>query len=303
MSNVKITQLPSVSSVSNSDVFPVVASSTTSQLSVLNLANSMPQVPSSISASYAVTASYAVSASYEITYETSSSYADFAMTASYVKNTQTASYYNFSGTSIISSSAQFNNLVSPFTGSFTGSFKGDGSLLTGISSSPFPYTGNAEITGSLKLSAGSTFVAQPSASIPSQNASFGSITATMSALSGSIEIGRYLPSGYLTYYLTCDESYNGKTSIYLYPLTSNGTTIANPYYGSTITIINRATTGNSAWIIVNPIEQGVLNTKINTLAGSFPSQSLALGSYMTLFVDYNSGTKPQWRVLASGSLF
>lgn len=37
------------------------------------------------------------------------------------------------------------------TGSFTGSFTGDGSNLTGISSDPFPYTGDAVITGSNSL--------------------------------------------------------------------------------------------------------------------------------------------------------
>ena len=35
------------------------------------------------------------------------------------------------------------------TGSFTGSFKGDGSQLTGVGGDPFPYTGSAIISGSL----------------------------------------------------------------------------------------------------------------------------------------------------------
>tara|TARA_R110000803_G_scaffold206356_1_gene273576 strand:- start:285 stop:1193 length:909 start_codon:yes stop_codon:yes gene_type:complete len=37
------------------------------------------------------------------------------------------------------------------TGSFTGSFIGDGSQLTGISINPFPFTGDAVITGSLEI--------------------------------------------------------------------------------------------------------------------------------------------------------
>ena len=37
------------------------------------------------------------------------------------------------------------------TGSFTGSFTGDGSNLTGIETDPFPYTGSAIISGSLEV--------------------------------------------------------------------------------------------------------------------------------------------------------
>ena len=44
------------------------------------------------------------------------------------------------------------NFYAPVTGStFTGSFIGDGSQLTGISTDPFPYTGSAIISGSLTI--------------------------------------------------------------------------------------------------------------------------------------------------------
>ena len=72
----------------------------------------------------ALSASYAVSASHEIIKEISSSYAD------------TASF------------AQSGNGI--FSGSFSGSYEGDGSNLTGIDA--FPYTGDAQITGSLLIS-------------------------------------------------------------------------------------------------------------------------------------------------------
>jgi len=52
MANVKISQLPAVSSVSGTDVLPVVASTTTSKLTITDLANSLPQVTSSLTASY-----------------------------------------------------------------------------------------------------------------------------------------------------------------------------------------------------------------------------------------------------------
>ena len=37
------------------------------------------------------------------------------------------------------------------SGSFSGSFQGDGSQLTGLSADPFPYSGSADITGSLAV--------------------------------------------------------------------------------------------------------------------------------------------------------
>jgi hypothetical protein len=44
------------------------------------------------------------------------------------------------------------------TGSFTGSFAGDGSGLTGIVADPFPYTGSAIISGSLGVTGSAAFV-------------------------------------------------------------------------------------------------------------------------------------------------
>lgn len=72
----------------------------------------------------AISASYATSASHEIIKEISSSHAD---TASFAQ----------SGDGI-------------FSGSFSGSYVGDGSSLTGVSA--FPFTGDAQITGSLTIS-------------------------------------------------------------------------------------------------------------------------------------------------------
>ena len=44
------------------------------------------------------------------------------------------------------------------TGSFTGSFVGDGSGLTGVAGTGFPYTGSAEITGSLNVIGNTTLI-------------------------------------------------------------------------------------------------------------------------------------------------
>lgn len=80
MANVKISELSAVSSLSPTDVLPSVAGSTTSKITVQDLANSLTEVSSSISASYATTASYfdgtVVSSSYATT-------ASFAVSASW----------------------------------------------------------------------------------------------------------------------------------------------------------------------------------------------------------------------------
>lgn len=69
MANVKISQLPAVGAVTGTDVLPVVASTTTSKLSVIDLANSLPTVTSSLtatSASHALVADTVISASYAL---------------------------------------------------------------------------------------------------------------------------------------------------------------------------------------------------------------------------------------------
>jgi hypothetical protein len=56
-------------------------------------------------------------------------------------------------TSNIVTTSSFNEFTSSYsTGSFTGSFTGDGSGLTGIGTTAFPFTGSAEILGSLGVS-------------------------------------------------------------------------------------------------------------------------------------------------------
>jgi hypothetical protein len=58
MADIKISALPAVTSVASNDILPVVASSSTSKITVQSLSNSLTQVSSSISASFATTASY-----------------------------------------------------------------------------------------------------------------------------------------------------------------------------------------------------------------------------------------------------
>lgn len=58
MANVTISALPQVTVLTNTDVFPAVATATTSKITLKDLANTLPQVSSSITASNAITASY-----------------------------------------------------------------------------------------------------------------------------------------------------------------------------------------------------------------------------------------------------
>ena len=100
-----------------------------------------------------------------------------------------------SGSNATLSSLSVDNQItgSSYTGSFTGSYKGDGSELTGIN--PFPFTGSASVLGDLTLdSPGNDYVDDTyvndylfggNALIVSDNAIFsGSITALN--LSGSV---------------------------------------------------------------------------------------------------------------------
>jgi len=106
------------------------ASHTAGTASIADLATTASHTAGTASfADYATSASYAISASHEITYETSSSLAE---TASFART----------GDGI-------------FSGSFSGSYQGDGSSLTGVGG--FPHTGSADITGSLIVT-GSAFV-------------------------------------------------------------------------------------------------------------------------------------------------
>jgi len=121
---------------------------------------------SAISASYsttssfaqdAISASYAVSASHADLADTASyvenaqtaSYVENAQTASYIENAQTASYVTLSQTaSYVETSSYSNN-------STTSSYALTASYLEGYIS-PFPFTGSAQITGSLGVTGSAT---------------------------------------------------------------------------------------------------------------------------------------------------
>lgn len=73
MADVKISNLPEVTSLNTTDVAPFVASGITSKITLQNIAATMPQVSSSISASYAVTASYVLNGGGHIIQDSGSS--------------------------------------------------------------------------------------------------------------------------------------------------------------------------------------------------------------------------------------
>lgn len=121
--------------------YPVLTSNDTGSFVLVTQTSSMHV----LSSSYAATSSQTLSSSY-------------SLTASYALNGGT----NINTSSFVLTSS-FNQFTSSFnTGSFTGSFKGDGSQLSGINgskwsgSSDISRLGNVSITGSLNISGSNT---------------------------------------------------------------------------------------------------------------------------------------------------
>lgn len=162
MANVKISQLPAVSSLSNTDVLPAVATSTTSKITLGNLANSITGVTSSISASLAQTASFvknAQTASYVLNAVTAS-FVTLAQTASFVTTAQTASYVDgnsfttdnkaLSASNAITASYVDGNSFTVDNPALSASYALTASYaLNGGGGAAFPFTGDAHIYGKL----------------------------------------------------------------------------------------------------------------------------------------------------------
>lgn len=113
MANVKISALPQVNTVAGSDVFPTVASSATSKITLSDLANSMPQVSSSISSSYSdnvLSASFATTASYVLNQS--------SVTSSYPIRVSGSTIYSTGPASGVPSGNSLNNSI--FLGSSAG---------------------------------------------------------------------------------------------------------------------------------------------------------------------------------------
>lgn len=162
-------------------------------------------------------------------------------------------------------------------------------------SSSFANSSSYALTSSYSVT--SSFVISSPTGSKKDYASFGTFNTNMSDLSGSTG-NRHIPPGYLTYYVGCNELFNDKSSLILYPLTTNGTNRRDPLHSSPITIINEG--GYSAWITRNQRDFGYI-AKTST-SDLFTSCSLAQYSYITLFVDEFSFPMG-WRILDSGSLY
>lgn len=162
MADIKISQLPEVSSVSPGDVLPVVASGVTSKIQAQNFVNSVTS-SQAVSASYALTASYAlngggaatptfpytgsavISGSLTVTgsFSVSSGLTGSLFgTASWARNSLTASFVTasnvwgpFGSNSVISSSYAVTSSYALVAQS--------------IINDVFPYTGSVRVTGSI----------------------------------------------------------------------------------------------------------------------------------------------------------
>lgn len=133
MANVKISELSAVSSLSPTDVLPSVAGSTTSKITVQDLANSLTEVSSSISASYATTASYYGGSVVSASYATTASYfggtvvsSSYAVSASWAPGATQALAVTGSGSSIYSVYPSAGPNFSAIQGIFLGSQAGLG---------------------------------------------------------------------------------------------------------------------------------------------------------------------------------
>src|SRR6056300_728361 len=100
---------------------------------VPNILPGQTWVGNSLHRAIATPASYALSASHEITYEKSSSYADFALTASFALNAGGGAGAGFP----FSGSAEITGSLFVSGGNISGSFVGDGGGLTGITINEF----------------------------------------------------------------------------------------------------------------------------------------------------------------------
>ena len=76
------------------------------------------------------------------------------------------------------------------SGSFSGSFQGDGSGLTGVVSDPFPYTGSAQITGSLGVTGSINGLA-----LKGNNSNVGSIAIGENALANNVFVDGMFSTG------------------------------------------------------------------------------------------------------------
>ena len=130
---------PASLKVTDSEVVATFSSPTTGRIVIAKGGHLIAPESASVAttasyADYAVTASYAISASHEITYELSSSYAENATSASYAL---TASFALNAGGGAgagfpFSGSADITGSLYVSGGNISGSFVGDGSGLTGI---------------------------------------------------------------------------------------------------------------------------------------------------------------------------
>ena len=194
------------------------------------------------------------------------------------------------GSLIVSSSVvDFTDATAISGSTFSGSFVGDGSGLTGIDNDPFPYTGNASITGRILLDDGNDNVGVGIATLNSlssgnYNTTIGSNALVSLATGGSnIAIGSYagasLPGGLPL--LTADESiFIGDEAK---PNSNSGTN--QIVIGSSLTGngSNTVTIGNSS--ITNNYFEGDVSATSFTGNGATISGSLIASGSVVDFTD------------------
>jgi hypothetical protein len=217
------------------------------------------------------------------------------------------------------------------TGSFTGSFAGDGSGLTGIVADPFPYTGSAIISGSLGVTGSAAFVNNSEFGIVnvdiagnyasqlrffhsgSQSATIFSSNPNQLSLSANngVIIGNAVASGSFTGSFLGDGS--GLTGVVSssYALTSsfalNAPTAINANTASNITpaitneLDNRVLTANGGGTINGEANLTFDGTTLNITGNQIISGDLTVNGTTTTINTQNLNVADKFILLSSGS--
>jgi hypothetical protein len=298
MADIKISALPSVSSLATTDIFPTVASSTTSKISVENLANSLPIVPS---ASYATTASSAI-------------FAASALTASYINN--------LNQNVVISGSLLMSGSIIPNVGD--GSYTSSYDLGSPTAAWRDLYIANGTIyftdpannqkatlavvsgslvnSGSGQINSGSTLIHK-------------TVVGTLSAdtrefydPTGEFGNRKQLPEGYESYYLYVGHQVSDTSVVELYSIRQGTGASKTPKGSITTSPIRIYHMGGWPNVTIKPASQDTSSISLTygpttTTTASF---TIVSGSYVDLLVRTPSPLRANvlnWVIVSTGSLY
>lgn len=288
MANVKISELPQTTRLQSTDIVASVSGSTTTKITVKNLADSLTQVSSSILASQALSVgvlnqNVVISGSISISGSIVPAVSNGVYTSSFSLGSPTNAWKDI--------------YVSDGTIFFTDPGNGQTSTLS-------VKSGLVVNSGSGQINSGSII----------HRTAAGTFTARTDQMSGSKIFGdtgsqtnAMLPEGYEVYNLFNALQYNGQSIVYLYGITnpSNGA-LKSPLSTSPIRIVNRKAGYPVMRVAINQIDQanGINFTEAGSTLNTTASIYLPTGSYVDLYVETEASgySGDSWVIVGSGSL-